>query len=200
MSTKYDKLFEHAKSNAGYFKELTKELIEMGKKMAISIIQKNGLRYITVDDVEDYILDIIWYIYANYDEKETSFSEFSKYVMYKRLVSKMIDSYVARSMVIGSLDDVTDDGTPILELIEDTNLKHIPDDISFDEAHLKICSPKSSDSNTQRTKKRVYNLINAGYSSKEIKKFLKINESQLRYLLKLINEDIKNVQNKIDCK
>ena len=200
MSNNLDKLFEHAQVNTGYLRELTNELIKMGEKMAMSIIRKNGMRYLTVDDVEDYILEIITYLYLNYKDDQTSFTEFAKYVMYKRLVSKMVDSYFSRSMVVGSLDDVTDDGTPIMELIEDSNVKPIPDGISFDEEHLKICSPKSNDSNTQRTKKRVYNLVNAGFTTKEIKKILNISESQLRYLLKLINDDIKNVQNKIDCK
>ena len=110
--------------------------------------------------------------------------------MYKRLVSKMTDSYLSKSRVVTSLDDTTEDGIPFIELIADSNIKNIPDDISINEMNLMISSPKSNDNNTNRTKKRVYRLLNAGYSSSEIKRILKLNENQFRYILKLINEDI----------
>lgn len=190
MKTDLNDLFALSQIDDAYLGLLTDELLDKGKRIASSIIQSKKLYCFVIEDIEDYILDIIVYILANYRNKSKTFEEFAMYVMYKRLVSKMTDSYLSKSRVVASLDDTTEDGIPFIELIADSNIKNIPDDISINEMNLMISSPKSNDNNTNRTKKRVYRLLNAGYSSSEIKRILKLNENQFRYILKLINEDI----------
>ena len=181
-------LFMLAKKDEAYLDILTKALLEKGKRMAISIIKSSSQHCFTYEDMEDYILDIIVYILASYSGKTKTFEEYSSFVMYKRLVSKMQDSYLSRAMFAQSLDDLTDDGIPVIELIEDKNIKNIPDQISLNELDLRMCSPKNNDTFTERAKKRIIVLLKAGYTSSEIKKILKLTEGSYRYILSLVTQ------------
>ncbi|MBQ0009472.1 MAG: hypothetical protein KBS97_04315 [Firmicutes bacterium] len=188
MSSNINNLFQLSKKDDAYLDVLTKELINKGKRLAVSIIKTSGLHCFVLEDFEDYILDIIVYILANYNSKTKTFDEFATYVLFKRITSKIKDSYLSRSMFVCSLDDLTDDGVPYIELFPDKNIINIPDEISYEELNLKMCSPKNNDTETQRTKKRILVLLKAGYTSAEIKKILNLTEGSYRYILSLVTE------------
>ena len=193
-------LFEGAKTNSAFLYELTKMLLEMGKKMARSIINKYGLRNVIVEDIEDYILYIINLIYETYDSTQENFDKFAEYVLYKRIETKIFEICNKFQAQIQSLDDVLDDGTPIIELIPDDETAPIPEEISSNEFHLRMSSPKATDSKIMRKKRKVYNLYTAGFTSKEIMKILDLTEGQYRYILKLLSKEIKDFKIRIEEK
>lgn len=195
-----NQLFKNINSSISYLNELTDELIELGKRMASSILKKYDIKNVTLDDLEDYILFVINYIYENYNESKKDFEKYVRYVMYKRLTSKILDMSFAYATISASLDEILEDGTPIIELISDEDEDSIPNSISMNEFNFKMSSPKLNDSATDRIKKKVYFLMHVGYSTEEIKKILKLSENQYRYIVKLINADAKNLKMEYELK
>lgn len=193
-------LFLVAKNNDDALKELTNLLLILGKRMAQNIIRKFGIFSFRFEDIEDYILFIINYIYNNYDSSKHSFGEYASFVMYKRLTTRIIDSTNSNYSKIESLDDINDDGLIIYETIANPNEVPIPDLVSEREYHLKMSSPRASDSSIERKKKLVFNLIAKGYTGNEIMKILRITLGQFTYLKKQIKNDNTNNEFKIELK
>lgn len=183
-------LFAMAKQNQAFLYELTNQLMSLGRKVANSIIKKYAVYNVILDDVEDLILYLVYYVFCSYIGNPRGFERYARFVFYKRLTSAIIDKCIASSMKIDSLDDELMDGTPIIEMIPDQK-PSIPDQVSLNEAKLRLASPKASDNEIERKKHKVFNLQCAGYSSREIMKILHLSEGQYRYLLKLLNEDAK---------
>lgn len=200
MEKNKQSLFDGAKTNSAFLFELTKMLLEMGKKMAISIIKKYGIYNVVVEDIEDYILYVINSIYETYDYKHENFDEYAKYVLYRRIESKIIDLSHTFDMRIQSLDQILSDGTPLIELISDDEAATIPEEISSKEFRLRMSSPKATDSRIVRKKRKVYNLYTAGYTSKEIMQILDLTEGQYRYIIKLLIKEIKDFKIRIEEK
>ena len=179
---------------------LVKRLFQIGKRMAYSIFTKYQVNNVTIEDVEDYILEIIYYIFETYEPRGKTFDECSRYILYKRLTSKIMGMAVANNLNSKSLDDILEDGTPIIELIPNKDCFDIPNEISLNELDLIMSSPKVSDSKSQKLQKKIYKLQNEGYSSRDIKEILNITENQLRYLIEKNNKNIKELEFKIKMK
>lgn len=192
-------LFAMSKQNQAFMYELTERLIDLGKRIARSIFKKYVIYSVILEDVEDLILHLVYQIYLTYVGSYSGFERYARYYFYKRLTSAIVDKCISSSMRVESLDDLLSDGTPIIEMIPDQK-PSIPDQLSYEEVKLRLSSPKSNDREIERTKRKVFNLQCAGYSSKEIMKLLHLSEGQFRYLIKMLNDDAKIIQYKIDIK
>ena len=200
MKKSINSLFEEAKNNEAVLEELTKVLLKRGHQAVQTITSKNNLICTPMVDEEGYILEVINYIYGHYQSTKKSFEEYAIYVLYKRLTSMVVNACSSYGRMVDSLDLFLEDGTSIYELIPASDSSSIPDEISLEELHLKMSSPKPTDRERDRLKRKVYLLKNAGFSTNEIKKHLNISENQYRYLLELINADLKDLENHIELK
>lgn len=194
MSLNLDRLFEQAKNNSAMLNELTECLMSEGRKAVQSIIRRYNVVCTANVDTEGFILEVINYIYSNYQEGRISFEKYARYVMNKRLTSMIVSACSLSTRISYSLDTSLPDGTPIIEILPSTGNSTIPDEISYDDYNLILSSPKADVSKTTNfLKNNVRSLRMKGYSSKEIQKLLKINENQYRYIIKLIGKDIQNI-------
>ena len=194
-------LFCAAKTNNAALEELTNCLFNYGKKISKSIMIKYGIYNLTIEDLEDYILFLINYVYTTYvPDKHKTFYEFTIFVMQKRLTSKIIELCKQLSLQCQSLDEDFLDGNTFHDLIEDNSCLSIPEQVSMDEIHLKMSSPLATDDLFETRKKKVYMLQSAGYSSTEIMKKLRLTEGQYRYIKNAIKKDLKSFTNKIEVK
>ncbi len=180
--------------------ELTNYLFNYGRKVAKSLMEKMSIYNITLDDIDDYILFIINYVYTSFSSETKSFFDFAKFVLNKRLTSKLVELCKIFSVQGKSLDETTSDGTSLYELVEDCNCASIPEQISFEEIHLQMSSPKATDDAIEIKKKRVFMLQSAGYNSMEIMRRLRLTEGQYRYIKKLIQKDLESMKLKIELK
>ena len=193
-------LFEASLTNPGALEELTNLLIKRGEKVVQTIVLKHNLICTPIVDEEGCVLEVINYIYQHYIPSKKTFEEYATYVMYKRLTTKIVSACTGYGRPIESLDSLLNDGTPIIELIPNSAINAIPEDISVEELHLKMSSPKANDCQRDRLKRRLYSLKNLGFTSNEIKHYLRLSENQYRYLLGLLTEDVKKFENKIEMK
>lgn len=200
MKNDINHLFVVAKNNTAALKELTNMLFKYGLALARNIIQKYRAYKIGIEDIEDYILEIINYVYLNYEPGKKSFSDYVSFVLYKRLTSKIVELYASSNLKVISFDDTIDETFSVHEVIEDRSCNSIPDEISLSEFNLRMSSPNASDSSIDLKKKKIYSLEQIGYSGPEIIKLLRLTEGQYRYLKSLIKEDIKMEKMKIDLK
>lgn len=193
-------LFQKAKTDAAYLNELVNSLIKLGRKIANIIISKYFIYNISVEDVDDYILYLVNYILNEYKPDTQTFEQYANFVFSRRLTTKIIDMFMTFDLKISSLDDQLEDGTPLMDIIPNKNVHHIPDEISLKELELEMSSPKATDNKTNRLQRKVFKLQKAGFSNREIKEILGITEDQIRYLIKLNNKGIKEFEFKIKIK
>lgn len=200
ISQKVNELFVVSKNNPAALEELTDILTSYGISLAKHLFYKFGVYNLTIDDLEDYILFIVNMIYNSYIPGKKSFSDFVKFIMYKRLTSRIIDLCNELGLQTYSLDEAYDETNCLYEIIEDKNCCSIPDLISLDEFNYKMSSPEAKDSLIDLKKKKVFSLESKGYSGKEIMKLLNLTEGQYRYLKSLIQQDIDLLKIKMELK
>ena len=151
------------------------------------------------DDVEDYILYITYVVLKDYDESKGKFSDFATYVFTKRLTTKLVNICSRHDLKVGSLDENLQDGTPLMEIIEDKTSPTIPQQVSFNNFRLEISSPKSN-TEQERNKTKVIKLLEAGYTGCEIMKILCLTKGKYRYIRDLIEQDLKLSKIKMELK
>lgn len=195
-----DELFYMSSINPGAGKMLFDELYKIGRKVVFSLLANYGIRNVTIDDLEDTILDTIFYITNSYIHEKSSFHEYVYFVFNKRLNGKITDLVNSQNKKILSLDAFLDDGTPLIESIPDTKEESIPAIISIEEAHLMISSPKNNSNALEKRKFRIRKLLSYGFSGKEITKKLGITFGQFRYAKTLIDKEGKENKMKLVLK
>lgn len=179
--------------------DLVDALIDTGKRLTRYLIKKLNCYNILVDDVEDYILYITYVVLKDYDESKGKFSDFATYVFTKRLTTKLVNICSRHDLKVGSLDENLQDGTPLMEIIEDKTTPTIPQQVSFNNFRLEISSPKSN-TEQERNKTKVIKLLEAGYTGCEIMKILCLTKGKYRYIRDLIEQDLKLSKIKMELK
>jgi len=200
MKTDINNLFVAAKNNDAALKELTEILFSYGKAISKSIIDKFNIYNVAIEDIEDYILFVINYVYVSYIPTKKTFNEYVTFVMHKRLTSKIFELSSTPCYQKISLDQQFDDNNSLYEVIEDKSVNSIPEEISYNEFHFRMASPKAAENSVELKKKKLYALEELGYTGSEIMKTLKISEGQYRYLKTLIKKDLKDFKNKMELK
>lgn len=169
-------------------------------KLTRKILNNYNLTKVATTDFEDLIPQIFMYVTKSYDPKRMPFDKYVAYILGKRLSNEIVQTYFADGKYLISLDQETEDGTPIIELIEDTNLIPIQEQVNFDLCKLELCSPKAEESIKDRRCRQIIDLTIQGYQRREIMKKLNIDLSQFRSYQNTIKKDKKYNAFKMDLK
>lgn len=190
MKRTINDLFLLAKKDESFLGELTDRLIIYGENIAKITLKRLNIYNIAIEDLQDYILFIVYYIYINYKSESVNFQNYARFVFKKRLTSKIMELINSFAMKSYSLDDVLDDGTPLVETIP-ANLKSVPDLVDLNDLRLSMSSPKRKLKGQEKLMQMIYTLRCQGYTRNEIMDMLHLTLGRYRYLSRLISSDLK---------
>ena len=178
--------------------QLFNVLKKIARKKLRETLDLLDVKFMSNEEQEDTILDVISYVLMSYDSEKSKFSTFVYTVFNTRITGKVIDFINSNQTKVLSLDECNADGLPLIESVEDSGTISIPDQISLNEAHLIMSSPKHSgakiDSNIQKIKK----LMHYGFKQHEIMKQLNLTIGQYHYARKMIKDEAKLAKMKME--
>lgn len=195
-----DELYFLACNDSASKNFLIHELINLGKRIAKQKIAKLMIYNVQYEDIEDYVLYIANKILINYTNDKGLFSDYASYVFGKRITTKIVNLCQTYGKKLASLDAVLEDGTPLIEMVQDSKYPSIAEEISLNELKSLMSSPNVKNSKVEKLAKKVYEHINAGYLPSEIMQKFKLSKGQYRYIRALIAKEISDYKNRLELK
>lgn len=170
--------------------KLQNEFVRLGRTIAGSLIKELNVLQLKDEDLLDDIYELFINAVNTYDPSLAKFSTYSGFILERRLKHIILDRINKGQTDILSLD-LCEDEKPLIETIEDKNLRKIVDDISVDNFKFQMSSKSTPDDKLGAI---IASLLYTGYSKKEISDMLHMPIYRVRYLLKKKAEKLDNMK------
>ena len=199
-SSEIDSLFQRAKQgDKDAYWTLYQEFVRRANIIINATIKATPKFTGFPEDFCDMIDELFFKTIKEYNFRYGPFSKYLNKALQWRLVT-LIRKYIAETQIY-RVDIAYDDiDAESIEQLADPNQSNMPTELAFDNFKAKIASPNRHKTLEQRQKDKILLLQYAGYSYKEICKYLKIPYSSLRRIVEDMRTDKDIMSIKLDLK
>ena len=189
-----------AQGDADALNQLYKDFSNKANIIIRLVISSDGNFAGIPADFYDLVDKVFFKTLAEYDSNRGSFATFVDYVMKKRLGPRVKALLIDKANTYAPLDITLEDFSPV-DAIADPDQLPMRKEIAIDNFKVRISSKNKNRSNLQKLRDRILRYQFEGRSLKEIAETLCLTKSELRTILrKMQEEDVGIINLKLELK